>query len=352
MNESRHRAERFLRACRREPVDRTPVWFMRQAGRSHPKYRALRDRYSVLDICRTPALCAEITLQPVDDLGVDAAILFADITLPLGGMGVTFDLKDGVGPQIPHPVRIAEELARLRHFEIDETITSVLEAIRLIRRDSPVPCIGFAGGPFTLASYLIEGGPSRDFIHTKTMLFQDPLLWQRLMAQLTEATIHYLVAQIGAGAQAVQLFDSWIGCLSPSDYRDSVAPYSGAVFAAVAATGIPAIHFGTTTAGLLPQMAAAGGDVIGVDWRIGLDEAWARIGYDRGIQGNLDPAILLGPPEAMRRRARMVLDQAGGRPGHIFNLGHGVLPDTPREHLRELVTQVHEYSLEQVRSSR
>lgn len=352
MSTGQHRTERFLRACRREPVDRTPVWFMRQAGRSHPKYRALRDRYSVLDICRNPAMCAEITLQPVDDLGVDAAILFADITLPLGGMGVAFDLKEGVGPQIDQPVRTADALARLRPFEIDGTIASVLEAVRLIRKDSPVPCIGFAGGPFTLASYLIEGGPSRDFVHTKTVMYQDPRLWNRIMELLTDATIRYLGAQVEAGVHAVQLFDSWIGCLTPADYRDSVASYTRAVFSALAATGVPTIHFGTATAGLLPQMADAGGDVIGVDWRVELGDAWARIGYHRGIQGNLDPAVLLGPLEVVKQHARMVMEQAGGRPGHIFNLGHGVHPDTPREHLRWLVNLVHEYSGQQTRSAR
>ncbi len=342
--------ERFLRACRREPVDRTPVWFMRQAGRSHPKYRALRDRYSVLDICRNPALCAEISLQPVEDLGVDAVILFADITLPLGGLGVTFELQDGIGPQIHRPVRTAEDAAGLRSFEMDDTVAGVLEAIRLIRKASPVPLIGFAGGPFTLASYLIEGGPSRDFLHTKTMMYQDSLLWQRVMGVLTHATIRYLLAQIGAGAQAIQLFDSWVGCLSPADYQAHVAPFTRDVFAALATAGVPTIHFGTGTAGLLPLMAAAGGDVIGVDWRIGLDDAWTQIGYNRGIQGNLDPAVLLAPLDVIRQRAQKVLEQAARRPGHIFNLGHGVLPQAPRERLRWLVEMVHEYSVTGERS--
>ncbi len=336
--------ERLLRACRRERVDRTPVWFMRQAGRSDPKYLAIRGRASLLEICRTPALCAEITLRPVEDLGVDAAILFADITLPLGGMGVAFDLQDGIGPQIRHPIRTETDLATLRPFELDDTMTGVLDAIRLIRRASPVPLVGFAGGSFTLASYLIEGGPSRDFIHTKTMMAQAPGLWQQLMTQLTAATICYLQAQVAAGAQAVQVFDSWVGALSPADYADHVAPYSRAVFAAIATTGVPSIHFGTSTAGLLPAMTAAGGDIIGVDWRIDLADAWARIGSGRGIQGNLEPAMLLAPVDVLRARAQSVLDQAAGRPGHIFNLGHGVLPQTPRDRLRWLVEMVHEYS--------
>ncbi len=352
MHESTQVNDRVLRACRREPVDRTPVWFMRQAGRSHPKYQAIRERYSVLDICRDPALCTEITMQPVDDLGVDAAILFADITLPLGGMGVAFDLQDGVGPQIHQPVRTPADVARLHPFEMDDTIVAVLQAIGVIRHACPVPLIGFAGGPFTLASYLIEGGPSRDFLNAKAMMHQDARLWHRLMELLTHATIRYLLAQISAGAQVIQLFDSWVGSLSPADYQRSVASYTGDVATAVAATGVPLIHFGTGTAGLLPLMRAAGGDVIGVDWRVDLDEAWARIGYDRGIQGNLDPAVLLAPREIIAQRARAVLDQAASRPGHIFNLGHGVLPQTPRDRLRWLVEVVHEYALtKEVRSS-
>ncbi len=334
--------DRFLRACRLEPVDRTPVWFMRQAGRSQPGYRALRERYSLVEIVRHPELGAEVTLRPVEELGVDAAVLFADIMLPLRSMGVGVELEDG-GPVIDHPVRSAADLDALRPFEIDETTGSVLRTIELIRRSSPVPLIGFSGAPFTLASYLFEGGPSRDYLTTKTVMHQEPVVWSRLMEQLTDMVVRYVRAQIAAGVQVVQLFDSWVGCLSPADYVSHVAPYTGPIFAALQQAHVPAIHFGTGTAGMLAEMAAAGGDVIGVDWRIALDRAWAHIGA-RGIQGNLDPAVLLGSREVIRERTQQILRQAAGRPGHIFNLGHGVLPQTSREHLRYVVDLVHEHS--------
>ncbi len=346
MNETQD--SRFLRACRREPVDHTPVWFMRQAGRCQPEYRALRERYSLLEICRHPDLVTEVTLRPVEQWGVDAAILFADITLPLLPMGVRFDLEDGGGPRMHRPVRTRADVDALRPLAIDDTIAAVLDAIGLIRKASPVPLIGFAGAPFTLASYLIEGGPSREFVATKTVMLREPALWHALMARLTDAAIGYLRAQIGAGVQAVQLFDSWVGCLSPADYERAVAPHSRRIFEAVAQTGVPAVHFGTGTAGLVDAMARAGGDVIGVDWRIGLADAWARIGA-RGIQGNLDPAVLLAEWDVVRDRARQVLDQAAGRPGHIFNLGHGVLPDTSPEMLRRLVEFVHTASVREER---
>lgn len=339
---------RFLRACRREPTDRTPVWFMRQAGRCQPEYRALRERYSLLEICRHPDLVTEVTLRPVEQWGVDAAILFADIMLPLLPMGVRFDLEDGGGPRMHRPVRTPADVDALRPFAIDDTVVAILDAIGVIRKASPVPLIGFAGAPFTLASYLIEGGPSREFVATKTVMFREPALWHALMTRLTDAAIGYLRAQIAAGVQAVQLFDSWIGCLSPADYERAVAPHSRRIFEAVAQTGVPAIHFGTGTAGLVDVMARAGGDVIGVDWRIGLADAWARIGA-RGIQGNLDPAVLLAEWDVVRDRARQVLDQAAGRPGHIFNLGHGVLPQTSPEMLRRLVEFVHTASVREER---
>ncbi|TMJ04171.1 MAG: uroporphyrinogen decarboxylase [Bacillati bacterium ANGP1] len=336
--------ERFLKACRREAVDRTPVWFMRQAGRSQPQYRALREQYSLPEIVRHPELGAEVTLRPVAELGVDAAVLFADIMLPLQSMGVAFELLDG-GPSIARPVRTTEDLERLRPFELDDTTAAVLQTIRLIRSSSPVPLIGFSGAPFTLASYVIEGGASRDYLVTKAVMHQDPVVWARLMELLTDMVIRYLGAQVAAGVQAVQLFDSWVGCLGATDYAQHVAPYSRAIAAALRPAGTPMIHFGTCTAGLLPEMAAAGGEVIGVDWRIPLAEAWARIGYDRGIQGNLDPAVLLAPRDIVRRRTLEILRQAPGRPGHIFNLGHGVLPQTPREHLRFVVEIVHEFEV-------
>ncbi|MGQ0571456.1 MAG: uroporphyrinogen decarboxylase [Armatimonadota bacterium] len=335
--------DRFLRACRRESVDCTPVWFMRQAGRSQPEYRALRERYSLLDLCRTPEVCAQVTLLPVTQLGVDAAILFADITLPLLGLGVPFDLVEGIGPVIERPIRTEADVEALRPFAPERDVPFVLEAIRLIRREATVPLIGFAGAPFTVASYLIEGRGSRDLLLTKRMLFQAPALWARLMERLTGATLAYLRAQVAAGAQAVQIFDSWIGALAPNDYETAMLPHMRRLFDGLRALDVPVIHFGTGTAGLLRSMAHAGGEVIGVDWRVRLGDAWAQIG-PAGIQGNLDPAILLAPFETVARAARAILADASGRPGHIFNLGHGVLPQTPQDHLRRLVDLVHQYS--------
>lgn len=345
MNEDMN--DRFLRACRLEPVDRTPVWFMRQAGRSQPEYRALRDRHTLIEIVRNPELCAQVTLRPVEELGVDAAVLFADITLPLLSMGVGFELQDG-GPRIHDPVRSSLDVAALRPFAVDETIAAVLHAIQLIRQRSPVPLIGFAGAPFTVASYLVEGGPSRDYLQTKSMMYLQPQTWHALMDNLTEMTVRYLQAQVAAGAEAVQLFDSWVGCLSPTDYTRYVAAYSRRVFDALAPLGIPTIHFGTCTAGLLREMARAGGNVIGFDWRIDLHEAWAIVGFDRAVQGNLEPAALLAEPAITGERTLEVLRRAGGRPGHIFNLGHGVLPDTPRERLKLVVDVVRTHSAEMV----
>lgn len=336
-------SQRFLQACRREPVDRTPVWFMRQAGRSQPEYRALRERHAFLELCRQPDLVAETTLRPVEQLKVDAAILFADIMLPLRGMGVAFDLEDGRGPRIASPVRTPADVAALRPFEPDDVVESILDAIPLIRRACPVPVIGFAGAPFTVASYLVEGGPSQHFLRTKALMHTEPRTWADLMTRLVAMTASYLQRQVDSGVQAVQLFDSWAGALGPADYAQHVAPFMGRLFAALS-THIPVIHFGTGTAGLLEQMAAAGGDVIGIDWRVEIDDAWARIGPARGIQGNLDPAILLAPPDVMERSAARVLARVCGRPGHIFNLGHGVLPETPQPQLQRLVEFVHTYS--------
>lgn len=337
---------RFLRACRRQPVDCTPVWFMRQAGRYLPEYRRIRERYGLLDICRAPDLAAEVTLQPVRTLGVDAAILFADILLPLIPMGVELHFAAGEGPVIGHPVRSATDVAALRPLEPEADLPFVLETIRLVRRelDGRVPLIGFAGAPFTLASYLIEGGASRDYVPTRRFMWCAPDAWHMLMDRLAEAVTAYLRAQVRAGAQALQLFDSWVGCLSPNDYREYVFPYSRRVLSALAEEGVPVIHFGTGTAGLLEWMRDAGGDVIGVDWRIGLGTAWQRLGTQVAIQGNLDPAALLGPREALEQRVRQVLEEAAGRPGHIFNLGHGILPQTPVEHVKAVVEMVHAFS--------
>jgi uroporphyrinogen decarboxylase len=333
---------RFLRACRREPVDTTPVWFMRQAGRALPEYRKVREAATLLEITRDPALCAEVTLQPVRRLGVDAAILFADITTPLTGLGVPFDIREGVGPVIERPIATAADVAALRPFEPDEAVAPLLEAIRLIRADSPVPLIGFAGAPFTLACYLVEGGPSREFARTKRLMHADPATWAALLDALVEATVRYLRAQVMAGAEAVQVFDSWVGGLSPLDYRLRLLPWMRRLFDGIRDLDVPVVHFGVDTAGILPLQAEAGGDVIGLDWRIDLADGWSRVG-DRGVQGNLDPTLLLGPFDAVAESARWILDLAAGRPGHVFNLGHGVLPGTDPDSLARLADLVHEY---------
>jgi uroporphyrinogen decarboxylase len=340
--ETRERPEaRFLRACRALPVDATPVWFMRQAGRALPEYRKIRERATLVEITRDAALCAEVTLQPVRRLGVDAAILFADITTPLPGMGVGMEIREGVGPVIDRPVRSPDDVAALRRFDPEASVGPLLDAIRLVRAESAVPLIGFAGAPFTLACYLVEGGPSRDFVTTRTFMRTRPDAWAALMDILTDGTIDYLTSQVAAGAEVVQVFDSWVGGLGPLDYERSVLPWMQRLFAAIRPLGVPAIHFGVGTAGLLQHQARAGGDVIGLDWRIALADGWAQVG-DRGVQGNLDPTLLLGPFDATAQAARWVLSQARGRPGHVFNLGHGVLPGTDPDHLRRLVDLVHE----------
>ena len=333
--------DRFLRACRREPVDTTPVWFMRQAGRSLPEYRAIRERASLAEIVRDPTLCAEVTLQPVRRLGADAAILFADITTPLLGMGVEVEIVDGVGPVIGRPVRTAADVAALRPLDAAAAVPELLEAIRLLRRELEVPLIGFGGAPFTVASYLVEGRGSRDALALKRLLHAEPAVAGALLDALVDATVDYLRAQVQAGVQAVQLFDSWVGVLSPYDYERHVAPRMTRLFAELAPLGVPTIHFATGSAGLLRQIAAAGGDVIGLDWRVDLADGWRAVG-ERAVQGNLDPAVLLGPWAEVERQARHVLTRAGDRAGHIFNLGHGVLPATDPEHLRRLVDLVHE----------
>jgi uroporphyrinogen decarboxylase len=337
-------APALVRAARREPLDRRPVWFMRQAGRSLPEYRKIRESYDLFTICQNPELCAEVTMQPVHRLGVDGAVLFADIMLPVAfGLGVELELVDGVGPVVQHPIRTRADIDRLRSRDPGEAVPFTLETIRLLRRalDPSVAVIGFSGAPFTLAGYLIEGKPSREFLTTKTMMYAEPALWEALMTRLSRLVVDYLVAQVEAGAQIVQVFDSWVGALSPADYRRYVLPYMTGVFSGLQRAAVPAIHFGTGTAGILSLMREAGGDVIGIDWRVDLGEAWRVVGYDRGIQGNLDPALLLGPWPVVEDGARRVIDAAGGRPGHIFNLGHGVLPETPIEHLQRLVEFVH-----------
>ena len=333
---------RFLDACRRRPVDRTPIWLMRQAGRSLPEYRKLRERWSLVDIVAQPELCAEVTLQPVKRLGVDAAVMFADIMLPLRGMGVEFELVESVGPVIARPVRSPADVDALDEPAGHEAAPEVIEAVRLVAAESPVPVICFCGAPFTLASYLIEGRPSRDFALAKEFMFREPEAFDLLLGKLALVMARYLAAQVAAGAGALQVFDSWVGALSLEDYEQRVAPHTRAIFEATAGLGVPRVHFGTGTAGLLESIAATGADVVSLDWRVPLDAGWERVGWQRGIQGNLDPAVLLGPPDLVRSRSRDVLRRAGGRAGHIFNLGHGVLPDTPLENLQVLIETVRE----------
>jgi uroporphyrinogen decarboxylase len=318
---------------------------MRQAGRSLPEYRELRRRYGLFDIVRNPELCAEVTLQPVDAHGVDAAVMFTDIMFPVLGMGVDVDLVENVGPVIAKPIATRDDVERLRVTEPEETSPFILEAVRLVRAQLAPgrAVVGFCGGPFTVAGYLIEGKPSRDFVRVKTIMYREPDLWHALLDKLADQFVHYVIGKVRAGADVIQVFDSWVGALSPSDYEEFVAPYSARILSAI---DVPTIHFGTATSALLAEMAAAGGDVIGVDWRIPLDAAWAKVGDDRGVQGNLDPAVLLAPWERIEAATRAILERAGGRPGHVFNLGHGVLPDTDPAVLRRLTEFVQEATVE------
>ncbi|MFP3987306.1 uroporphyrinogen decarboxylase [Streptomyces sp. E11-3] len=331
----------FLKACRREPVPHTPVWFMRQAGRSLPEYRKVREGTTMLDSCMRPDLVTEITLQPVRRHRVDAAIYFSDIVVPLKAIGIDLDIKPGVGPVVASPIRTRADLAQLRDLTPDD-VAYVTEAIGMLTGElGSTPLIGFAGAPFTLASYLVEGGPSRNHEHTKALMYGDPQLWADLLDRLAEITSAFLKVQIEAGASAVQLFDSWVGALSPADYRASVMPASAKVFDAVASYGVPRIHFGVGTGELLGLMGEAGADVVGVDWRVPMDEAARRVGPGRALQGNLDPAVLFSTPEAVEKKADEVLAAAAGLEGHIFNLGHGVLPTTDPDALTRLVEHVH-----------
>ncbi|MFD0412647.1 uroporphyrinogen decarboxylase [Streptomyces sp. NPDC127108] len=331
----------FLKACRREPVPHTPVWFMRQAGRSLPEYRKVREGTAMLESCMMPELVTEITLQPVRRHGVDAAIYFSDIVVPLKAIGIDLDIKPGVGPVVEQPIRSRADLARLRDLT-PEDVGYVTEAIGMLTRElGETPLIGFAGAPFTLASYLVEGGPSRNHEHTKAMMYGDPQLWADLLDRLAEITGAFLKVQIEAGASAVQLFDSWVGALAPADYRRSVMPASTKVFDAVAGYGVPRIHFGVGTGELLGLLGEAGADVVGVDWRVPLDEAARRVGPGKALQGNIDPAVLFSSREAVEAKADEVLAAAAGLEGHVFNLGHGVLPTTDPDALTRLVEYVH-----------
>jgi uroporphyrinogen decarboxylase len=332
----------FLRACRLRPGDRVPVWFMRQAGRSLPEYRALRGDGSILEAIAHPELAAELTLQPVRRYGVDAAILFSDIVVPVASIGFGVDVVPGVGPVVDSPFSGRADLGRLRPLEPEKDIPYVLDAVRLVVQELDVPLIGFAGGPFTVASYLIEGGPSRTYARTKTLMRTDPPTWSQLAELLADLALASLRAQVLAGATAIQLFDSWIGVLSPDDYRDLVLPATRRIFTGLADLGVPRIHFGVGTGELLSLMAAAGADVVGVDWRVPLEAARQRVGPGRAVQGNLDPASCLAPWDVVAPQARKVLAEAEGRPGHVFNLGHGVLPETDPDVLHRIVDLVHE----------
>jgi uroporphyrinogen decarboxylase len=335
----------LVRAARREPVERTPVWFMRQAGRSLPEYRAVRERHGLFDVCRNPELCAEVTLQPVRRHRVDAAVMFADIMLPVLGMGVDVDLVESVGPVVDRPVQAAADVERLRVPEPEDAVPFVLEAVRLVRAElAPEQAlVGFCGGPFTVAGYLVEGRPSRDFLKVKALMYGESATWHALLDKLADTFARYVAAKVAAGADVIQVFDSWAGALSPADYEEFVAPYSARILAAV---DVPTIHFATGAVGLLPSLADAGGDVIGLDWRIELDRGWDEVGEDRGVQGNLDPAVLLGPWERVEDAARDVLRRAEGRRGHVFNLGHGVLPATDPADLSRLVELVEAATVE------
>jgi uroporphyrinogen decarboxylase len=335
----------LVRAARREPVERTPVWFMRQAGRSLPEYRAIRERHSFWEVAHTPELCAQVTLQPVRRHGVDAAVMFADIMTPVLAMGLDVELVEGVGPVVAEPVRTIADVERLRVPDPEDAFAPLLEAIRMVRGElaAEQAVVGFCGGPFTVAGYLVEGKPSREFAIVKALMYSEPDVWRALMEKLADCFAGYVAAQVRAGADVVQLFDSWVGALSPADYEEFVAPWSARILAAV---DVPTIHFGTGASTLLPAMARAGGDVIGLDWRIALDDGWAVVGEDRGVQGNLDPALLLGPWERVETAARDVLARAGGRAGHIFNLGHGVLPPTDPDVVTRLAELVQESTVE------
>ncbi len=336
--------ERMLASARLQPVDRTPVWYMRQAGRCLAEYREMRKKYDILTLAKTPELATQVTLMPVERFGVDAAVLFADIMLPLEGMGVPFTFgPETVGPIIENPIRTREDVERLRVPEAEESTPFVFEAIRLIRREleGKTATLGFSGSPFTLACYMIEGKASRDYTKAKAFMYGQSELWHELMGKVTEVVIRYLRGQIQAGVQLVQLFDSWVGMLSPDVYQEYVLPYSTRIFSEVRETGTPSIHFGTGAAQLIELMAQAGPDMVSVDSRVLLDEAWEKIGHDKGIQGNLDGAVVLAPWEVVETRAREVLRRAANRPGHIFNLGHGVVPESDPDQLARLREFVH-----------
>ncbi len=336
---------RFIKACRGEPVDKTPVWFMRQAGRYMKVYRDLKEKYTFLELCKNPELACEVTLQPLDVLGVDAAIIFADILLPLEPMGTGLEFSAGDGPVIPRPVKDRKAVENLKPVNVEEQLGFVADAIRMVRKEINIPLIGFAGAPFTLCSYMIEGGKSREFKTTKLMMYEAPDLWEQLMDKVCTMLVDYLKMQVSAGAQALQIFDSWVGCLGPHDYEKYILPYSRRVFEGLKETGVPVINFSTGTSTMLDLVQKAGGDVLSFDWRIEMDTARALLGKDQPVQGNLDPVTLFGPLPLIRERVHDILKRSGGK-GHIFNLGHGILQHTPVEHVKAVVDMVHEYQHE------
>ncbi|QSO52527.1 uroporphyrinogen decarboxylase [Alicyclobacillus curvatus] len=337
----------FLQACAKQPVSHVPVWYMRQAGRYQPEYRAIREKYSLVEICQHPELCFEVTKLPVEQLGVDAAILFSDIMIPIGAMGLDFEIKESVGPIIAHPVRSKADIDKLQVFHPEEKLPHVLETIGLLKHSLSVPLIGFTGAPFTLASYMIEGRPSRNYIRTKQLMWSDKVLWNALLDKLGAMIVRYAKAQVAAGAAAIQLFDSWVGNLSVADYREYILPTMKNIFTELKDTGVPLIYFGVQTGELLTSFAETGATVIGVDWRVPIQDARQRIGYNFAVQGNLDPILLFAPWEALQRRTREILDAAMDKPGFIFNLGHGVTHNDPPvdvDTLRRLTEFVHEYT--------
>lgn len=339
------RENRFLNACRRKEVDCTPVWMMRQAGRYLEEYREIRKKHSFLEMCKTPELVVEVTLQPIRRFEIDAAIIFADILLPLEHMGIDFEFTKGEGPHIINPVRTLDDVKKMRQIYPSEQMPYLMQAIKIVKQElnGKVPLIGFTGAPFTLASYIIEGGGSRNYENTKTMMFKEPETWHLLMQKLTDMVITYINEQIKAGAQAVQIFDSWVGCLSLLDYEEFVFPHQKRLFESIDKS-VPCIHFAYGASHLIDLVAKAGGDVVGLDWRINIDEAWRKIGFDKGVQGNLDPVALYGSKDYIKRRVKDILDRAENRNGHIFNLGHGILPTAPIENAKYMIDLVHELS--------
>jgi uroporphyrinogen decarboxylase len=336
---------RFVRACLRQPVDQTPVWFLRQAGRYMPEYQAVRRHHSLLQICKSPDLAAEVTITAAEKLDVDAAIIFADLLLPLEGLGLDFEFLAGEGPVIHQPVRTAADVEKLRIDRAHE-LGYVAEAIRKVvaHFNDRIGIVGFCGAPFTLASYMIEGGGSRNYIFTKSMMYREPSVWALLLEKLAAVLIEYAAQQVEAGADVIQIFDSWAGALSPADYRDFVLPVTTRLVRQVQALGVPVIYFGVDTATLLPAMRETGADVIGLDWRVPLDQGWSTLGHTVAVQGNLDPILLFAEEDLLRQRVHQILAQAAGRPGHIFNLGHGIVPGTPVENVQRVVQYVREFS--------